>query len=72
MAFSRRREKERKRERTDRPARRGSRDPFSHLHEERSEAEAGEPWFLGADDGPELHIETGISSNLTEDDLEEK
>jgi hypothetical protein len=47
-----------------------SRDPFDHLQDEREEAETEEPWFLGPDDGPELDIETGISSNLTEDDLE--
>jgi hypothetical protein len=45
------------------------RDPFEHLADERRAAESGEPWFLGPDEGPELDIETGISSNLSEDDL---
>jgi hypothetical protein len=45
-----------------------SRDPFEHLADERRVAESGEPWFLGADDGPELDIEAGISSNLGDDD----
>jgi hypothetical protein len=53
------------------PKRGRGRDPFGHLEDERSEAESGDPWFLGPDDGPELDIETGISSNLTKDDLEE-
>jgi hypothetical protein len=42
-----------------------SRDPFRHLRDERAQAEAGDAWFLGDDDGPELHIETNRSSNLT-------
>lgn len=46
-------------------------DPFAHLQEERAKAEEEEPWFLAPDDGPELHIETGISSNLTPDDLQD-
>lgn len=45
------------------------RDPFDHLADERRAAESAEPWFLGTDDGPELDVETGISSNLNEDDL---
>jgi hypothetical protein len=44
------------------------RDPFAHLADEREEAES-EAWFLQPDDGPELDVETGISSNLSEDDL---
>ena len=48
-----------------------SRDPFEHLADERRAAESGEPWFLGADDGPELDVEAGISSNLGDDDLDE-
>lgn len=53
------------------PKKARSRDPFEHLEDERAAAEDGDPWFLAPDDGPELEIETGISSNLTEDDLEE-
>ena len=45
-----------------------ARDPFAHLANERRAAES-EAWFLQPDDGPELEIETGISSNLSEDDL---
>jgi hypothetical protein len=64
MAFSRRKEQEPK-------ERRGGRDPFAHLQDEREQAEE-EPWFLAPDEGPELHVETGISSNLSEDDLKTK
>jgi hypothetical protein len=45
------------------------RDPFAHLADERKAAES-DAWFLQPDDGPELDVETGISSNLSEDDLE--
>jgi hypothetical protein len=65
MPFSRRKDRRRELGKAD------SRDPFEHLREERSKAEEEEPWFLAPDDGPELHIETGISSNLSEDDLED-
>jgi hypothetical protein len=51
------------------PGRKG-RDPFEHLADERQAAESS-PWFLEPDEGPELSVETGISSNLSEDDLEE-
>jgi hypothetical protein len=47
-----------------------NRDPFEHLADERREAEAGTPWFLGPDDGPELDVEAGISSNLNDEDVE--
>jgi hypothetical protein len=48
-----------------------SRDPFAHLADERRAAESGDqPWFMGEDDAPELHVETGISSNLGRDDLD--
>jgi hypothetical protein len=63
MPFSRRKDRRREARKAD------SRDPFEHLREERAKAEEEEPWFLAPDDGPELHIETGISSNLSEDDL---
>ena len=46
-----------------------ARDPFEHLAEEREEAEAS-AWFLEPDDGPELDVQAGISSNLQQDDLE--
>jgi hypothetical protein len=71
MAFSRRKDRERK----------GGRDPFGHLSDERAKAETGDPWFLAPDDEPELDVQAGISSNLSEagissnrseDDLEEK
>ena len=45
------------------------RDPFVHLAEERRAAEST-TWFLEPDDGPPLEVETGISSNLSDDDLE--
>jgi hypothetical protein len=64
MAFSRRKVQETK----EKQDKRNGRDPFAHLHDEREKAEE-EPWFLAPDDGPELHVETGISSNLSEDDL---
>jgi hypothetical protein len=47
-----------------------NRDPFDHLADERQAAESGEPWFLGPDDGPDLDVEAGISSNLRDEDLE--
>ncbi len=47
-----------------------ARDPFEHLADERRAAES-DAWFMAPDDGPELDIETGISSNLSEDDLDE-
>jgi hypothetical protein len=49
-------------------SRRG-RDPFAHLADERRAAES-ETWFLEPDDGPELDVETGISSNLGDDDTD--
>jgi hypothetical protein len=45
------------------------RDPFVHLAEERRAAEST-TWFLEPDTGPELEVETGISSNLSEEDLD--
>ncbi|HLM28331.1 MAG TPA: hypothetical protein VK360_00285 [Acidimicrobiales bacterium] len=45
------------------------RDPFAHLAGERVDAESGSPWFLDPDDGPELDVEAGISSNLRDDDV---
>jgi hypothetical protein len=59
MAFSRRKDR----------GRRGGRDPFGHLQDERAQAESGDPWFLAPDDGPELDVQAGISSNLEQDDL---
>ena len=46
------------------------RDPFVHLAGERQAAEEG-TWFLEPDDGPQLDVETGISSNLSPDDLDD-
>ena len=46
------------------------RDPFVHLAEERRAAESG-TWFLEPDDGPPLDVQTGISSNLSDDDLDD-
>jgi len=51
------------------PGRKG-RDPFEHLADERRAAES-EAWFLEPDEGPELDVQTGISSNLSSDDLDE-
>lgn len=68
MALSRRKDKNA--EAKKKQDRKASRDPFAHLRDDRTTAEDGDPWFLGPDDGPELHVETGISSNLSEDDLE--
>lgn len=48
---------------------RRTRDPFDHLADERQAAEA-DAWFLEPDDGPELEVETGISSNLSDGDLD--
>jgi hypothetical protein len=56
MAFSRRKDRER----------RGGRDPFGHLHDERAQVESEDPWFLAPDEGPELDVQAGISSNLSE------
>jgi hypothetical protein len=58
MAFSRRKDRTR-------------RDPFGHLRDERAQAESGDPWFLAPDEGPELDVQAGISSNLSEDDLDD-
>lgn len=53
-----------------RKGRAGSRrDPFAHLEEERERAERGQPWFQGPDDAPQIDLQAGVSSNLTEDDL---
>jgi hypothetical protein len=49
-----------------------SRDPFEHLADERRAAESGEPWFLDHDDEPELDVEAGISSNLRDEDLDQR
>jgi hypothetical protein len=49
-----------------------NRDPFDHLADERREAESDSPWFLGPDDGPELEVEAGISSNLRDEDVEQR
>jgi len=46
-----------------------ARDPFDHLADERRAAES-DAWFLEPDDGPELDVQAGISSNLSDDDLE--
>jgi hypothetical protein len=61
MALSRRRKQQKEEQ---------QRDPFGHLAGDRQAAESGEPWFLAPDDGPELDIEAGISSNLSDEDLE--
>jgi hypothetical protein len=46
------------------------RDPFGHLADARREAESGDPWFLAPDDGPELDVQAGISSNLRDEDID--
>jgi hypothetical protein len=45
-------------------------DFFKRSVDERRASEDETPWFLADDDGPELQVETGIGSNLTEDDLD--
>jgi hypothetical protein len=45
------------------------RDPFSHLEDDRNDAESGEPWYLTETTG-ELEVQAGISSNLRRDDLD--
>lgn len=67
MVFTRRKGQEPK----ERQEKRSGRDPFAHLQDERAEAEE-QPWFLAPDEAPDLEIEAGISSNLSEDDLEQK
>jgi hypothetical protein len=72
MVFGRRKDREAPKHmrKPAKPVRKAeSRDPFGHLHDERAQAESGDPWFLGDDDGPELDIETNRSSNLSADDL---
>ena len=68
MVFGRRKDREAPKH-MRKPVKGGSRDPFQHLRDERAEAESGEPWFVGEDEGPELDIETNRSSNLSADDL---
>lgn len=46
-----------------------TRDPFDHLADERRAAES-DAWFLQPDDGPELDVQAGVSSNLDDADLE--
>ena len=46
-----------------------ARDPFEHLADERRAAES-DAWFLQPDDGPELDVQAGVSSNLSDDDLD--
>lgn len=46
------------------------RDPFEHLADERHAAES-ETWYLQADDEPELDVQAGVSSNLSDDDLDD-
>jgi len=45
-----------------------TRDPFEHLADERRAAES-DAWFLAPDEGPELDVQAGVSSNLSDDDL---
>lgn len=68
MVFGRRKDREAPKH-MRKPQKGDGRDPFQHLRDERAQAEAGDPWFVGEDDGPELEIETNRSSNLTADDL---
>lgn len=63
-----------RRKRSQRGSRAGKgqrgRDPFHHLADEREEAEST-TWFLEPDDGPELDVQAGMSSNLSRDDLDD-
>ncbi len=43
-------------------------DAWRALSEERREVEDERPWFAEPDDGPELRVETGIGSNLRDED----
>jgi hypothetical protein len=45
-----------------------ARDPFDHLADERRAAES-DAWFLEPDEGPQLDVQAGVSSNLRDDDL---
>jgi len=69
MVFGRRRDREAPKHMKKRAPGKASRDPFEHLRDERAQAEGGDPWFVGEDDGPELEIETNRSSNLSAEDL---
>jgi hypothetical protein len=68
MVFGRRKDREAPKH-MRKPVKSSGRDPFGHLRDDRAEAESGEPWFAGEDDGPELQIETNRSSNLTAEDI---
>ena len=46
------------------------RDPFEHLADERHAAES-DAWFMAPDDAPELEVQAGVSSNLSDDDLDD-
>ena len=48
--------------------RRKPKDDFRSLSTQRREQEDESPWFAEPDDGPELHVETGIGSNLRDED----
>ena len=48
-----------------------ARDPFEHLADERRAAES-DAWFMAPDDGPELEVQAGVSSNLSDDDLDDE
>jgi hypothetical protein len=69
MVFGRRKDREAPKHMRKSDPGKPSRDPFSHLRDERALAEDEEPWFAGEDDGPELNIETNRSSNLSAEDL---
>lgn len=71
MVFGRRKDREAPKHmrKPSKPTKGSGRDPFQHLRDERAQAEAGDPWFLADDDGPELEIETNRSSNLKAEDF---
>jgi hypothetical protein len=48
--------------------RKKDKDDFKSLSKQRRSVEDEHPWFEGADEGPELDVETGIGSNLHPDD----
>ena len=69
MVFGRRKDREAPKH-LKKPVKGGGRDPFQHLRDERDLAEEGDPWFVGEDDGPELHIETNRSSDMKPEDFQ--
>ena len=47
---------------------RRNKDDFKELSRRRRRQEDERPWFAEPDEGPELHVETGIGSDLRHDE----